>query len=571
LRDTSKPQSLTVFALFVSAFVFVLLPSADAARKLNNAQLKFVFTNAEMELTGGTCSARFNTEPSQDVADINLKFLEDDRAEIDIFCRSAHGPWRANEVGEWFIENGRLCLESKGPYFQTMRHTFNPCWAVGKGRFGLEAFDSAGDTIWRFRVTKHPKTSSREELLTALKEIRDTSGPTTAQITEQKKAIAELARIRKEQELALEELRQQRETLENSITAASGTNQDTSGPTAAQIAEQKKAIAELTRIRKEQELALEELRRQREALETSPLVAAIPVQDTESEADVWQNVKHSDDIQVLSHFLDRFPEGRYSADASARIAVLERFKLVEGVDFGTYHALVIGIDKYENLENLNMAVRDASAIANILHNDYGFKVSLLKNPGRSDILDVFDELRETLTEKDNLLIYYAGHGWQDEGTDQGYWLTTNAKPNRRSNWLSNGALIDTMKGLQAKHIMVVADSCFSGTLVRSGAVGFETADYKSGEYWRRMASKQARVALVSGGLEPVADDGGGGHSPFAKAFIDALTENKVVIDGTALFNKLRRPVIVAAQQTPQYSDVRNTGHEGGDFLFVRKH
>ncbi len=85
-----------------------------------------------------------------------------------------------------------------------------------------------------------------------------------------------------------------------------------------------------------------------------------------------------------------------------------------------------------------------------------------------------------------------------------------------------------------------------------------------------MAAKQARVALVSGGLEPVADTGGGGNSPFARAFIQALSENTSVIDGTRLFSQIRRPVMVSANQTPQYSDVRNAGHDGGDFLFVRK-
>ena len=84
-----------------------------------------------------------------------------------------------------------------------------------------------------------------------------------------------------------------------------------------------------------------------------------------------------------------------------------------------------------------------------------------------------------------------------------------------------------------------------------------------------MAKKRARVALVSGGLEPVADKGSGGHSPFAKAFIDALNNNQTVIDGTQLYINLRRPVMIAADQTPQYSDVRNAGHEGGDFLFVK--
>ena len=57
---------------------------------------------------------------------------------------------------------------------------------------------------------------------------------------------------------------------------------------------------------------------------------------------------------------------------------------------------------------------------------------------------------------------------------------------------------------------------------------------------------------------------------FTKAFIDALEDNNAVMDGMTLFSKMRRPVMVAAQQTPQYSDVRGAGHDGGDFLFVRR-
>ncbi len=78
------------------------------------------------------------------------------------------------------------------------------------------------------------------------------------------------------------------------------------------------------------------------------------------------------------------------------------------------------------------------------------------------------------------------------------------------------------------------------------------------------------MAITSGGLEPVADKGGSGHSPFAKAFIDALSDNRSIIDGLQLFGKMRRPVMVAADQTPQYADVRQAGHDGGDFLFVRR-
>ena len=239
---------------------------------------------------------------------------------------------------------------------------------------------------------------------------------------------------------------------------------------------------------------------------------------------------------------------------------------LKGIDFGNYHALIIGINDYKELPVLKTAVNDAKAVAQVLQDEYGFKITLLLNPTRTEIIDALDKFRATMGSRDNLLIYYAGHGWLDTEADRGYWLPVDAKSDRRSQWVSNVTITDTLKALQAKHVMVVADSCYSGTLARSANVGL-----RSGDYFKRMSKKTARVAMVSGGLEPVADKGGGGHSPFAKAFIAALRDNReFVLDGTQLFNKVRRPVMVAADQTPQYSDVKNAGHDGGDFLFVRK-
>jgi len=37
-----------------------------------------------------------------------------------------------------------------------------------------------------------------------------------------------------------------------------------------------------------------------------------------------------------------------------------------------------------------------------------------------------------------------------------------------------------------------------------------------------------------------------------------------------LFGDLRRPVALNADQVPQFADVRQAGHQGGDFLFVRR-
>jgi hypothetical protein len=52
--------------------------------------------------------------------------------------------------------------------------------------------------------------------------------------------------------------------------------------------------------------------------------------------------------------------------------------------------------------------------------------------------------------------------------------------------------------------------------------------------------------------------------------VRVLGENRSVIDGTTLFSDIRRPVALAADQTPEFSDIRRAGHDGGDFLFVRR-
>ncbi|MDD9929331.1 MAG: caspase family protein [Rhodospirillaceae bacterium] len=235
------------------------------------------------------------------------------------------------------------------------------------------------------------------------------------------------------------------------------------------------------------------------------------------------------------------------------------------VAFGTYRALVIGINHYEKLPTLKTAVADARAVADTLKTKYGFGVQLLENPSRDDIIDAFDELRETLTEDDNLIIYYAGHGWLDKQSGRGYWLPVDAQQDRRSRWLANSSLTDTLQATFAKHVMVVADSCYSGTLTRSIKVPERRTDYIA-----HMAEKRTRVVLSSGGLEPVTDAGGGDHSVFAAQFLKALDENEGVMDGTQLFEKIRHTVVLNADQTPEYSDIRKAGHEGGDFLFVRR-
>jgi Caspase domain/PDZ domain len=233
--------------------------------------------------------------------------------------------------------------------------------------------------------------------------------------------------------------------------------------------------------------------------------------------------------------------------------------------FGKYHALIIGNNEYQYISKLKSAVGDAEAVAGLLETHYGFKVQLLVNASRSDILMSLSRYRKTLTESDSLLIYYAGHGWLDDQADRGYWLPVNAENGNNVNWVSNASVTDAIRAIQARHVMLVADSCYSGKLTR----GINLTSRDAG-YLDKISKKRSRTVLTSGGLEPVDDSGGGAHSVFAKAFIDVLQENEGVLDGHMLFTKIRRPILLNSDQTPEYGDIRKVGHDGGDFVFVRQ-
>lgn len=239
---------------------------------------------------------------------------------------------------------------------------------------------------------------------------------------------------------------------------------------------------------------------------------------------------------------------------------------VRGVRFGRYRALVIGNDGYSEFPPLETAGRDAEAVARLLREAYGFEVELLREATRDDVMTALSRQRRELEEADNLLIYYAGHGWNDEDAGEAYWLPIDARPDDQTAWISNSTITQMIRAMRARHVLVVADSCYSGTLTRGVAI----RSGRSGDSTRlsRLVGRRSRTALTSGGNEPVADAGSDGHSVFAGALLGALETNRRVIDATELYVDLRRRVMLDSLQTPQYGDIRMAGHEDGEFFFV---
>ena len=197
---------------------------------------------------------------------------------------------------------------------------------------------------------------------------------------------------------------------------------------------------------------------------------------------------------------------------------------VLGVDASIphYHALVIGINKYEHWQSLRRAKPDAEELADLLLTRYGFdSVTTLydEQATRGGISLALRRLTEQLDEDDALLIFYAGHGYFDRLLNQGYWVPHEARERvdgtpATTDWFSNNELQDFASALRARHVLVVSDSCFSGSLFRGGVL--DCSD-KATTWYRRAIQQPSRWGMTSGDLEQVPD-----QSVFARKFIEAL-------------------------------------------------
>ncbi|XCN74950.1 MAG: caspase family protein [Candidatus Electrothrix aestuarii] len=239
--------------------------------------------------------------------------------------------------------------------------------------------------------------------------------------------------------------------------------------------------------------------------------------------------------------------------------------------FGRFHALVIGNQNYRYLTKLKTPKADAEAVAKVLQDQYGFTVDLLLDKSRAEILLALARLRKTMTsEEDNLLIYYAGHGYLDVPTGTGYWQPVDAQTDNTVYWIPTDEITRLLRAIRARHVLVVADSCYSGSLLMRDSGARLPTGVERDEWLHRMQKRRSRTALTSGGEEPVADGGGSGHSVFAKVFLEVLLENKGILDGDRLFDRIKTPVAANAEQTPFYGIIRMTNHDMGDFLLVPK-
>ncbi|HVS90694.1 MAG TPA: hypothetical protein VHE59_01595 [Mucilaginibacter sp.] len=234
---------------------------------------------------------------------------------------------------------------------------------------------------------------------------------------------------------------------------------------------------------------------------------------------------------------------------------------------GKFYALLIGEQDYQDqsIQSLEGPLGDAQTLLNTLVSNYTFSgenVTLLKNPTRAVFFKALEDITSKVTAQDNLVIFYAGHGYYEEASHQGYWFPSDAVRTRKDTWISNSDLIDYITEIKAKHTLLISDACFAGSIFKTRSIEMAPKDIQE------LYKLPSRKAMTSGNMKEVPD-----NSVFMHYLVERLNQNTdKFLPAEQLFSSFRAAVINNSpnQQVPQFGEIREAGDEGGDFIFIRK-
>ena len=193
-------------------------------------------------------------------------------------------------------------------------------------------------------------------------------------------------------------------------------------------------------------------------------------------------------------------------------------------------ALFIAVDDYAEWPPLNNPVKDATALAAVLADVYGYRTEVLPNPTRVDIFRKLDEYRNlSYGPQDQLFVFFSGHGEFTESTAEGFFIPREGRlddPYGLS-YLQHARLERAIDNIPCRHVLLALDACYSGTFDRAiaqlkhrGKRPARTAQESREVFLRRGLRARSRLYLTSGGKERTPD--GEDHSPFTRALLSGL-------------------------------------------------
>ncbi|MBW2014443.1 MAG: SUMF1/EgtB/PvdO family nonheme iron enzyme [Deltaproteobacteria bacterium] len=253
--------------------------------------------------------------------------------------------------------------------------------------------------------------------------------------------------------------------------------------------------------------------------------------------------------------------------AKTSSGTIKEIKLYSG-----YHALIIGVSDYDSWPDLPNATKDAQDVARVLKK-MGFKVKTVTNPSSLELKKALNNMTYKYGRETNraILFYYAGHGETEkmaDGTRLGYIIPRDCPLLRDNpNGFINKAV--SMKDIEvyslrirSKHVLMLFDSCFSGSLFSLVRAVPEDITEKS--------TLPVRQYITAGTEDEAVPD----RSMFKRCLLlglegDADLTRDGYITGTELGLYLSDKVVQSTRraQHPQYGKIRTPELARGDFIF----
>jgi hypothetical protein len=232
---------------------------------------------------------------------------------------------------------------------------------------------------------------------------------------------------------------------------------------------------------------------------------------------------------------------------------------------GKYYALVIGIQNYTDPQfpRLENPIRDAQMFYNAITSKYTFNeedVKFLKDATNTEIEQALEDFSKKIKSDDSFVIFYAGHGYLDEAANNGYWIPVNAVRNSRTTWFRNSVLRDWLREIRSKHILLISDACFGGSIfTQSRSINDASQGIK------KLYDLPSKKAMTSGTKKESVSD----ESAFLKYLVIRLVDNKEkFLPSGLLFSSFSIAVMNNSSTVPQYGVIQDVGDEGGDFIFI---
>ena len=244
------------------------------------------------------------------------------------------------------------------------------------------------------------------------------------------------------------------------------------------------------------------------------------------------------------------------------------------------YALIIGIDKYQNVRSLDYAVKDAEDIQSMLVDKFHFKeddIVLLKDEEatKASIIQEFSNITKQAGANDRIIIFFAGHGETEDlpdGGEIGYLLPVDGnKTDLYVSAIEMNAIQTMSLRSEAKHILYLIDACYGG-IASVGARGLDAQSTPN--YIQKITQYKSRQIISAGGRgEQVIEKAEWGHSAFTKNLLSGLRDWKADTDSDGIITAqelgiyLKKKVTIDSnnQQTPK---TRNLTTDEGEFVFL---